>query len=687
MENAIYVIRNKNRDKNLELENNTPVFVNNPKKNLKKHFRIFAIDKDTKKQTYDINPNNLYCIEDKDQHKRIGIINDKGDIGLIPAPNDRKDFNNNSILWIITPKIFEEKEEGKTYKKVYYYIKSVKTGKYLIYKESNGKGKFVSETDNIDKFTNNNYFNFYKMYREPHPKENLERLEKEPIDVFFKYIDLTDPNLKREGIKQITKDQDNQELKYSVRAVLKNIPWIRKIFILMPNERVRYFKPPEEIKDKIVYVKDKDLLGFDSASVYVFHFHLWKMKQFGMSENFILLDDDYFVGKPLKKSNFFYEENGEVYPALVTSDYYELSKSNLEQAFKPLLKNIKTTSSHSPNGFHISQKLSLLLLYDIFGLDNSRYGLPLIEPSFTHNAIPMKQSDIKEIYDDIVKYYKYRDETLKAKIRDVMSLQSQTLYMGYTRNKYDRRVKMISSLFYDLTQFKGVINSHLFVINVSDRNYAKSYFQNEIKYLEKLFPDKTPYELDGSEQSKKDDNKKKEEEKKDKTDKVKTEKDKTDKEKTDKDKTDKDKNIKVVDDQSDYKKLMDYLETKFNEKKQQKNDILSIKNGLNELNEKFDKMNKEVETLLEKMNETIMKNITLIENSDSKISWNTKLIYIIIIFLIVTGILYYLIKNGYFKVKDNNDTNEVNYYDINSLNNSTDRKEMSLINSKIDILL
>ena len=123
------------------------------------------------------------------------------------------------------------------------------------------------------------------MYREIIHNENSEILEKEPIDVLIKYIDLGDPDLKREGIKQIKKDEDNQELKYCVRSILQNIPWIRKIFILMPNERVRYFKPQEEIKDKIVYVKDKDLIGFDSASSPVFQFNLWRMKDFGMSEN------------------------------------------------------------------------------------------------------------------------------------------------------------------------------------------------------------------------------------------------------------------------------------------------------------------------------------------------------------------------------------------------------------------
>ena len=78
----------------------------------------------------------------------------------------------------------------------------------------------------------------------------------------------------------------------------------------MPNERVKYFKPINEINNKIVYVKDKDLLGFDSASSVAFQFHLFNMAKFGLSENFILMDDDYFFGKPIKKTDFFYyEEN------------------------------------------------------------------------------------------------------------------------------------------------------------------------------------------------------------------------------------------------------------------------------------------------------------------------------------------------------------------------------------------
>lgn len=120
----------------------------------------------------------------------------------------------------------------------------------------------------------------------------------EPIDVFIIYIDLRDKTLNRTGIKQIYKDEDNEELRYSVRSILKNIPWVRKIFI-MPNKNVRYFKPVEEINDRIEYVNDKDFLGYDSANIFTFSFSLYKMEKFGISKNFIYMEDDYFIGRPL----------------------------------------------------------------------------------------------------------------------------------------------------------------------------------------------------------------------------------------------------------------------------------------------------------------------------------------------------------------------------------------------------
>ena len=99
--------------------------------------------------------------------------------------------------------------------------------------------------------------------------------------------------MNRTGIKQIQKDEDNEELRYSVRSILKYIPWVRKIFILMPSEKVKYFKPYDEIMEKIVYVKDKDVLGYESANIYAFTFNLFRLEKFGLANNFIYMDDDF----------------------------------------------------------------------------------------------------------------------------------------------------------------------------------------------------------------------------------------------------------------------------------------------------------------------------------------------------------------------------------------------------------
>ena len=88
-------------------------------------------------------------------------------------------------------------------------------------------------------------FKIVKIYLEADKNYNISYfniLNNEPIDILIKYIDLRDPCLNRKGIHQIEKDYDNEELRYSIRSIINNIPWVRKIFVLMPNEKVRYFK-------------------------------------------------------------------------------------------------------------------------------------------------------------------------------------------------------------------------------------------------------------------------------------------------------------------------------------------------------------------------------------------------------------------------------------------------------------
>jgi len=73
----------------------------------------------------------------------------------------------------------------------------------------------------------------------------------------------------------------------------------------------------------------------------------------------------------------------------------------------------------------------------IFGNDNIRYGKKLIEPAFSHNAIPMKISDIEEIHEYIKNYYEHANIILNEKERSLYDLQYQSLYWAFVKNKYN----------------------------------------------------------------------------------------------------------------------------------------------------------------------------------------------------------------------------------------------------------
>ena len=378
-----------------------------------------------------------------------------------------------------------------------FVIQNILTKKFIginSFAEENLPKTLLNVNNDIENAT---LFQFFKIYEEYIPTMT-SLLEKEPIDVLIKYIDLKDKTLQRKNIKQTTKDFDNEELKYCLRSIFQNIPWIRKIFIIMPNEKIKFLKSQDEIKEKIIFVKDMDLIGFDSSAIHVFQFNLWKMKKFGMSENFLLMDDDYFINKPIKKEEFFYEENGQILPAMVTNDYYLINHDKLKIIYKDYLAIINNNkiNSHSEEAFFFRQTSTLKFISSIFK-NKTKENTHLIEASFSHNTIPLKLSDIKEVYDIVYKNYLFKNETLFALERNIYSLHFQTFILSYLINKYQRKVHGISCAYLDIRDYyKYERTEKLFVINKSDRDYDENFFYLEKIYLEKIFNISTKYELE-----------------------------------------------------------------------------------------------------------------------------------------------------------------------------------------------
>ena len=275
------------------------------------------------------NKANEYFMELLKLKKFIGINETKPDFLSIYDNETLFKKNNTKIIW----KLYQINEEEFLIQNK--YTKKFWKTKIFLNLDCSGEIKFIKNKNIINSsLIDRSYkFKIEKLYEELRIKEEyVPIIEKEQVDILIKYIDFKDPNLNREGIRQIKKDEDNGELKYSLRSILKFIPWIRKIFILMPNEKVSFLKPKEEISEKIIYVKDKDLLGFDSESSTAFQYALFKLKKFGISDNFILMDDDYFIGKELKKTDFFYfDQNiGKVVPIIISKNYNYYKIQNKE---------------------------------------------------------------------------------------------------------------------------------------------------------------------------------------------------------------------------------------------------------------------------------------------------------------------------------------------------------------------
>ena len=194
--------------------------------------------------------NNSFYIESISSNKRL-ILDDKNNLKLIEKNNTR----NNNMSWNIT-KIKNDE----------YSIQNKETRNYLFFENYNIKcSKDISNIFKINISIYNQMYNnislsysfkFIKLYEEPEISEEIMKyIEEEPVDVVIKYIDLSDKTLNRAGIHQIKKDEDHEELRYCIRSIFENIPWFRKIIIVMPNNKVKYFKSPEKIKEKIVYIK------------------------------------------------------------------------------------------------------------------------------------------------------------------------------------------------------------------------------------------------------------------------------------------------------------------------------------------------------------------------------------------------------------------------------------------------
>ena len=235
----------------------------------------------------------------------------------------------------------------------------------------------------------------------------------------------------------------------------------------------------------------------DSANSPAFSFNLFQMSNFGVSKNFIYMDDDCFIGQKIKKSDLFYfdEKYGSIVPYIISNKFFTISKNEIYNEYFEYMKRKDNIHPHSGDGFNLEKLCTQKFFIDYFNKS-------LINCQYTHNAFPENIKDIRDIYDFSQKY-KYFKEMIYSKERFIFSFYHQMLTNLYQLNVNYRKVHYMRNKYISVEKIKikiKYLNSSLFVINTGG-NHEPIFRQKKLlkKILTKRFPIPARYEIQDKE--------------------------------------------------------------------------------------------------------------------------------------------------------------------------------------------
>ena len=141
----------------------------------------------------------------------------------------------------------------------------------------------------------------------------------DPIDLVYLWCDGQDPAFKNERLTRLkdlnlpwNEDNlgslryfDNEELRYSLRSVWKNLPWVNHIYIITNNQKPTWLAqhPKVTVVDHSEIMPNFLLPCFNSVTI-----EMYVHKIPGLAEKYLLANDDMFFASPLEPS-FFFKDN------------------------------------------------------------------------------------------------------------------------------------------------------------------------------------------------------------------------------------------------------------------------------------------------------------------------------------------------------------------------------------------
>ncbi len=305
----------------------------------------------------------------------------------------------------------------------------------------------------------------------------------EAVDLVYLWVDGNDQKWleKRnsfldESIKKASitgRYENNDELKYSLRSIEKNLPWIRKIFIITDNQ-VPNFIDINNTKIQIINHEEiipKEILPIFNSVVIEYFLHNIP----NLSEKFLLASDDCFVNKNLTPDFFF--KNDLPIVRMIKSPTLKM-----KIFFKRLMK-VKVDN----------YKLSIENAYKLIDKKYKKY-YP-VRPH--HNIDAFLKSEYKRTFqtfeNDLKKVYhnRFRNATDIQRILFQYDLLARNRgYLHYITNEDSY---LIQVHFDDFSKYISRYNPTLFCLNETEKSTNEDR-KRIVPFLKKLFPTKSKFE-------------------------------------------------------------------------------------------------------------------------------------------------------------------------------------------------
>lgn len=140
-----------------------------------------------------------------------------------------------------------------------------------------------------------------------------------PVDAVYTWVDSDDSKWQANyqsalATQQVSLEKSSvdparftsrDELRYSLRSLELNMPWINKIFLVTAGQRPSWL---QDNHPKITVIDHEQIFDAESDALPTFNSHAIEARLSfipGLAEHFIYINDDVFFGRPLHPNSFF----------------------------------------------------------------------------------------------------------------------------------------------------------------------------------------------------------------------------------------------------------------------------------------------------------------------------------------------------------------------------------------------